>query len=127
MEKGNKIILVLGIIAFAAGFIVKSNYATFLKTAVQTEGKVVHVLGSSYQIRYFTADGAEKLVRGSGKSHGYHEGDIVKAWYPADVPDRVRFSDGRKGTRMLFGAGIFCVLMGIYPLFLKKKETPGAN
>lgn len=121
MEKGNKIILVMGIIALAAGIIVKSEYASFIKGAIQTEGKVVHVLGSSYRISYTIQDGTEKIRRGSGKGHSYHEGDIVKAWYSAENPDRVRFSDGKKAGNMLFGTAIFCILMGIYPLFLKKK------
>jgi hypothetical protein len=126
MEKGNKIILVLGVLAIAAGVIVSREAASFQKKAVFTEGKVVHVLGSSYSIMYTTMDGTEKTYRGSGKSHGYREGNRVNAWYKADNPDRVRFSDGKKMVRTLFIAGAFCILMGIYPLFMKKKETPAA-
>ncbi len=121
MEKGNKIILVLGILAIAAGVFVNFEASSFLKKATLTEGEVVHVIGSSYHIQYFTKDGTEKIYRGSGKSHGYHEGDIVRAWYKTDNPDRVRFSDGKKGSRTLWIAGIVCILLGIYPLFQKKK------
>ena len=121
MEKGNKIILVLGIIAIAAGIFVHYEASSFLGKATLTEGKVIHVLGSSYNISYLIADGTEKVLQGSGKQHGYHEGDIVRVWYRTDNPDRARLSDGRKGTRMLLGAGIVCILLGVYPLFLRKK------
>ena len=123
MEKGNKIILVLGILAIVAGILVSREAAAFRKKAVMTEGRVVHVLGSSYTIQYFTEGGEEKNYRGSGKSHGFREGNVVKAWYRSDNPDRVRFSDGRKGGRILFISGVFCILLGIYPLFQKKKAA----
>jgi hypothetical protein len=123
MEKGNKIILVLGILAIAAGVFVIFNSSSFLKKAVLTEGKVVHVLGSSYKIQYFTSDGAEKIYQGSGKTHGFREGNIISVWYRTDNPDRIRISDGKKGAKTLFIAGIVCLLLGIYPLFIKKKDN----
>ena len=121
MEKGNKIILVLGILAIAAGVFVSKEAAAFQKKAVFTEGRVVHVLGSSYHIQYQTRDGTEMTYRGSGKKHGYREGNSVKVWYNSENPNRVRFSDGKKAGRTLFIAGAFCILMGIYPLFMMKK------
>jgi hypothetical protein len=121
MEKGNKIIMVLGILAIAAGVAVHYNYSSFLKKATLTEGKVVHVLGSSYRIQYFTGDGTEKIYQGSGKSHGFREGNPIRVWYRTDKPDRVRLSDGKKGSRRLFTAGIACILLGVYPLFMKRK------
>jgi hypothetical protein len=120
MEQGNKIILVLGILAIGAGVFVKFESESFRKKAVITEGTVVHVIGSSYHIRYFTNEGTEKIYRGSGKTHGFREGNSVKAWYKSDNPDRVRFSDGKKGARMLFIGGTVCIILGLYPLFLKK-------
>lgn len=127
MEKGNKIILVLGILAIGSGILAKYEASSFQKKAVLTEGKVVHVIGSSYNIQYFTKDGAEKIYRGSGKTHGFREGNSVTVWYKADNPDRVRFSDGKKGVRTLIISGIVCVLLGIYPLFMKKKDNPVAS
>jgi uncharacterized membrane protein HdeD (DUF308 family) len=121
MEKGNKIVLILGFLAIGAGVFVFFEASSFQKKAVLTEGKVVHVLGSSYRIQYFTVDGTEKIYQGSGKTHGFREGNSVQAWYKADNPDRVRFSDGKKGAKTLFIAGIVCILLGIYPLFLKKR------
>jgi hypothetical protein len=127
MEKGNKIILVLGILAIAAGVFVIFEASSFQKKAVLTEGKVVWVLGSSFKIQYFTDDGTEKIYRGSGKTHGFREGNNVSVWYRADNPDRVRLSDGKKGAKTLFIIGIVCILLGIYPQFQKKIETPAAS
>lgn len=121
MEKGNKILLVLGILAIAAAVFVNYEAKSFLKKALLTEGKVVHVIGTSYKIQYFTNDGAEKIYQGSRKTHGLREGNIIKVWYRADNPDRVRLSDRKKSTRALLISGIVGVLLGIYPLFQKKK------
>ena len=123
MEQGNKIILVLGILAIAAGVFVIFEASSFQKKAKHTEDKVVHVLGSSYKIQYFTEDGTEKIYQGSGKTHGFREGNIVRVWYRTDNPDRVRFTDGKKGAKALFIAGIACILLGIYPLLLKKRNN----
>jgi hypothetical protein len=123
MEQGNKIILVLGIMGIAAGVFVNFEASSFQKKAVLTEGEVVHVLGSSYSIRYVTEDGSEKIYKGSGKTHGFREGNSVRAWYRKDKPDRVRFSDGKKGARTLFISGIVCILLGIYPLVMRKKDN----
>jgi uncharacterized membrane protein HdeD (DUF308 family) len=122
MEQGNKIILVLGILAIAAGVFVIFEASSFRKNAVLTEGKVVHVIGSSYKIRYFTDDGEEKIYQGSGKTHGFREGNSVTVWYKTDNPGKARLSDGKKGARTLFTAGIVCILLGVYPLLLKKKN-----
>jgi hypothetical protein len=124
MEQGNKIILVLGILAIVAGLFVKFEAASFQKKATLTEGKVIYVLGSSYKIQYFTDDGIEKIHRGSGKKHGFREGNRVKVWYKTDNPDRARLSDGKKGARTLLIISAFCILLGIYPLFMKKKVDP---
>jgi uncharacterized membrane protein HdeD (DUF308 family) len=121
MEKGNKIVLVLGILAIVAGVLVFSEASSFQKNAVLTEGKVVHVIGTSYKIQYFTTDGAENIYQGSRKTHGFHEGDVVKVWYKPDNPSRARLNNGKDVAKTIFIAGIVCVLLGIYPLFQKKK------
>lgn len=125
MQKGNVIILILGIIAIGAGIFVRFEAKSFNKGTRMTEGKVVHVLGSSYKIQYFTEDGTEKIKQGSGKTHGFREGMKFNVWYRTDNPDRVRLNDGKKAGKTLFIAGAFCILMGIYPLFLKKKGATG--
>jgi len=121
MEKGNVIILILGIIAIAAGIFVYFEATSFQEKASLTEGKVVYVLGSSYRVQYTTDDGTEKVKYGSGKNHGFREGASAMVWYNIDNPDKARLSDGRKGSRKIIIAGAFCILLGIYPLFLKKK------
>jgi hypothetical protein len=121
MLKGNYIILILGIIAIGAGIFVRFEAKSFHKKTIMSEGKVVHVLGSSYHIQYFTEDGTEKILRGSGKTHGFREGAAARVWYRSDNPDRARLNDGKKAGKTLFIIGAFCILMGIYPLFLKNK------
>lgn len=121
MEKGNKIVLVLGILAIAAAIFVYFEAKAYLEKAVLTEGKVVHVLGTTYRIQYYTSEGTEKIYYGSRKTHGLREGNTIKVWYRADNPDRARISDGKRGTRILFIIGVACLLLGISPLFLKKK------
>jgi hypothetical protein len=125
MQQGNKIILVLGILAIASGIFVIIEASSFQKKARLTEGKVVYVLGSSYRIQYFTDDGTEKVKNGSGKTHGYREGASARVWYRTDNPDKARLSDGKKSGKKIIFAGAFCILLGIYPLFMKKKEAPG--
>ncbi len=122
MEKGNKIILILGILALATGIYLTCDDNAFKKKAVFTEGKVVYVLGSRYNIQYFTGDGTEQTLRRSQKTHGYHEGDIVSVWYRNDKPGKARLSDAGKGSKKLFITGAFCILLGVYPLFQKMRE-----
>jgi hypothetical protein len=126
MEKGNKILLVLGILAIAAGIIISSEASSFMKTAVLTEGKVVHVIGTSYKIQYSTDDGLVKTYQGSRKTHGLREGNSVNIWYSTDNPDKVRLSDGKKGSRTFIIVGVVCILIGVTPLFLKKKDVPAS-
>lgn len=127
MEKGNKIILVFGILAIAVGIIVLFEASSFQKKATLTEGKVVYVLGSSYKIQYFTNDGIEKIYRGSGKTHEFREGNSVTVWYKTDNPDRVRFSNGKKAASTFLVGGIVCILLGIYPFLLKKKVNSASS
>ena len=122
MTKGNVIILILGIIAISAGIFVYFEASSFQNKARLTEGKVVHVIGSSYSIQYVTDDGTVKVKQGSGKTHGFREGANAKVWYSISNPDRARLSDGKKGGRKIIIAGAFCILLGIYPLLMKNKR-----
>jgi uncharacterized membrane protein HdeD (DUF308 family) len=124
MEKGNKIFLVLGILAIAAGIFILFEASSFQKTAVLTEGKVVHVIGTSYKIQYSTDDGSVRTYQGSRKTHGYREGNSIKIWYSTKNPDRVRLSDGKKGGRTFIIVGVVCIFFGVSPLFMKKKGIP---
>ena len=122
MQQGNKIILILGIIAIAAGIFVFIEATSFQKKAVLTEGKVVHVLGSSYRIQYFTKDGQEKIKYGSQKNNRRREGDSANVWYLPENPDKARFTDGRRSGKNVIIAGAFCILLGIYPLLMRRKK-----
>jgi hypothetical protein len=123
MQQGNRIILVLGILAIAAGIFVWFEASSFQKKAKLTEGKVIYVLSRTVKIRYFTDDGTEKIKSVSWKNNPFHEGQSIKVWYLPDNPDRARISDGKKGAKRIFIIGGFAILMGIYPLFLRKKGT----
>lgn len=123
METGNKIILVIGILAIGVGILVKYNSAAFQEKAVKTDGKVVHTLSSSYHIQYFTTEGTEHLYKGSQKNHKFREGNTLTIWYNSEKPDKIRLSDGKKTTRSILIAGFVCLLLGIYPLFTRRKAN----
>lgn len=125
MQQGNKIILILGIIAIAAGILIIVEASSYQKKARFTEGKVVYVLGSSFRIQYFTEDGTEKIKQASQKNNRRHEGDSANVWYLIENPDKARLSDGTKGGKKVIIAGVFGILLGIYPLFIRKKDTSG--
>lgn len=125
MKQGNKIMIVLGAIAIAAGIFVYFEASSFQKKAKLTEGKVVYVLGTSYKIQYVTEDGAEKIKQGSGKTHGYREGESANVWYSIDNPDKARLTDGKRGGKKMVIYGIIGAVLGIYPMLQRKKEAPG--
>ncbi|MCU0457080.1 MAG: hypothetical protein MUE74_12320 [Bacteroidales bacterium] len=125
MQQGNKIILVIGIIAIAAGIFVYSEASSFQKKAVLIEGKVIYVLGSSYRIAFNTEDGTEKVIEGSWKNNRLREGQGRDVWYLPDNPDKARITNGKKGGKKIVLAGVVCILLGVYPLFVRKRETAG--
>lgn len=125
MQKGNKIILIIGIIAIAAGIFVYSEASSFQNKAVLIEGKVIHVLGSSYKIGFITNEGTEEVIEGSWKNNRLREGQVRNVWYLPDNPDKARITDGKKGGKKILLTGVFCILLGVYPLFVRRKKTAG--
>lgn len=123
MKPGNKIVLIIGIIALVAGSFVISRELSFRKNALQTEGKVVSTLGSTFNVQYFTADGTEKVKRFTAKMNHYRAGDIKNVWYLPDNPDRASLSNDLSGGRTLIISGLFCLLLGFSPLLMKKTKT----
>lgn len=123
MKPGNKIVLVIGIIVLLAGSFVLSRELSFRKNALQTEGKIVSTLGSTFHVQYFIADGTEKVKRFSAKTNPYRAGDTKNVWYLPDNPDRARLSNDISGGKTLIISGLFCLLLGVYPLFMKKTKT----
>ncbi len=123
MLKGNKIALVLGLIALVAGIFVFRSELTFRKKAVQTKGIVVSTLGSTFDVQYAIVDGTEKVKRFSTKSNHNRAGDPKNVWYLPENPERAKLTNDTKGGRTLLQFAIVCLLLGVYPLFMKKKET----
>jgi hypothetical protein len=76
----------LGILAIVAGFLLKMEASSFQKKATITQGNVVHVLGSTYRIQFFTADGREKIYQGSGKNHKFREVIALKCGTKLIIP-----------------------------------------
>jgi len=127
MKQGNKIVLVLGIIALSVGIFVLSGELSFRKNSVQTEGKVISTLGSTFDVRYFTAEGVEKTKRFTAKMNPNRAGDVKQIWYLPDKTGKARLSNGTDGGSTLIISGLFCLLLGVYPLFLKNRETPAST
>lgn len=123
MLKGNKIALVLGLIALVAGIFVFRSELTFRKKAVQTQGVVISTLGSTFDVQYAIVDGTEKVKRFSTKSNHNRAGDPKNVWYLPENPERAKLTNDTKGGRTLLQFAIVCLLLGVYPLFMKKKET----
>lgn len=123
MLKGNKIALVLGLIGLAAGIFVFRSELTLRKKAVQTKGIVVSTLGSTFDVQYVVVDGTEKVKRFSTKSNHNRAGDPKNVWYLPENPERAKLTNDTKGGRTLLQFAIVCLLLGVYPLFMKKKET----
>jgi hypothetical protein len=121
MQQGNKIILFIGILTIALGIFFRYQSAAFIRNAIKTEGRAVNVRASNYYVRYQTADGTEKSVYRSQKQHGRHEGDLLTLWYKPDNPDKIRLSDGKKTSRNIILGGIACIILGVYPLFTRKR------
>jgi hypothetical protein len=65
MQKGNVIILILGIIVICSGIFVYFEASSFQKGARLTEGIVVHVPGSSYRIRLPEPQGVRPKKNGN--------------------------------------------------------------
>lgn len=123
MLKGNKIALVLGLIGLVAGIFVFRSELTFRKKAVQTQGVVISTLGSTFDVQYVVVDGTEKVKRFSTKSNHNRAGDPKNVWYLPENPERAKLTNDTKGGRTLLQFAIVCLLLGVYPLFMKKKET----
>jgi len=123
MKSGNKIVLIIGVIALVVGSFVISSELSFRKNSLQTEGKIVSTLGSTFHVQYFTADGTEKVKRFTAKMNPYRTGDTKNVWYLPDNPDRVRLSNEPDSGRTLIISGLFCLLLGVYPLFIGKTKS----
>lgn len=113
--------VVIGFVALAIGIAVISNELSFRKKAVNTEGKVIATLGSTFDVKYFIADGTEKIKRFSVKSNHNRPGDAKVIWYLPEKPYKARLSNGTNGGRILLTISLVCLLLGFSPLFMKTR------
>ena len=81
MKQGNKIVLLIGIIALLAGSFVLSRELSFRKNAVQTRGVVISTLGSAFDVQYIISDGTETAKRFTAKVNHNRAGDPKNVWY----------------------------------------------
>jgi hypothetical protein len=126
MQKGNKIMLVVGIIVLGIGAYVLSRELAFRKNAVETNGTVISTLGSTFTVQYITNDGIEKTKRFSVKTNTNRAGDAKQIWYLPDNPEKASLTNGTEGGRVLILSGLVCLALGIYPLFQKKRISTSA-
>ena len=125
MKPGNKIVLVIGIIALLAGSFVLSRELSFRKNAVQTRGVVISTLGSTFDVQYIISDGTETVKRFTAKVNHNRAGDPKIVWYLPENPKRAKLSNGTEGGSILLKVAFVCLLLGVYPLFMKKTKTAG--
>jgi len=126
MNTGNKILLVICGITFAAGIIIYLEAASFQKTAKLTAGTVVNSSMSRYEIKYTSDDGIERTSQRTHSSKGrkYHDGDKVKVFYQIADPDKTHTSDGKKGGKKVVFWGFILLLFNLTMIYFnRKKET----
>lgn len=124
MNKGNIILLVICILALAAGIAVYLEASAFQKSAKITEGTVVRSEISYYYVQYFSDDGAERIYRGSHtKNKKYRTNDKLKVFYQADNPDKARITDGVKTGKTIIIVAILLLLLDLYLIYSNRKKS----
>jgi len=130
MKTGNKIFFVLSALTILAGIIIYVEAASYRKNAKITDGKVINTGISSYEVHYTSDDGVERVYKGnhgSSKGWNYHDGDIVKVFYKADIPDKMRFSDGVRFGRKVLIIGTIMLLSNLLLVYSDRKRTKSDN
>jgi hypothetical protein len=129
MKPGNKILFVLCAIAAAVGVVIYLEASAFQKSAKVAQGTVVNSRLSSYEIRYFSADGIERTYKGtqSGKGRKYHDGEKIKVFYSIDNPDKCRISDGIKGGKKVLFWTLILLLFNLFSVYQGRKKDKTEN
>jgi hypothetical protein len=127
MNQGNKILLILCIIALIAGVAVIFEASAFQKKAKITTGIVDNSRISSYHVIYKSDDGVEHNLYISAKNHRRHDRDQIKVFYRIDNPDKARISDGIKGGRKIIIVAIVLLLFDLYLIYTNKKRKKAAD
>lgn len=125
MKPGNKIFFVICAITLIAGILVYREASAFQKTATITTGTVTNSSLSTYEVRFTSADGIERIYNGRHGSKGkkYHNDDTLKVFYQTDNPDNVRIIDGVRFGKNIIKAGIIMVLFNILSVYFDRKKT----
>lgn len=129
MKAGNKILFVICAVAAVAGVIIYLEASSFQKTAKITQGVVVSSSMSSYEIRFNSEDGVERIIRGTHSSKGkrYHDGEQVKVFYQTDNPDKSRISDGVKGGKKVLFWTFILILFNLLSVYFGRKKDKSEN
>jgi hypothetical protein len=130
MKSGNKIFFVLCALTIIVGFIIYLEASIYQKKSKITDGTVINTGISSYEIHYSSDDGVKRVYKGNhGSSKGwhYHDGDIVKVFYKADNPDKMRYSDGVRFGRKVVIIGIIMLLSNLLLVYSNRKRTKLEN
>jgi hypothetical protein len=115
MKQGNKILLVLSLIAIIAGMAIFFEASSWQKKCKVTEGIVTARDTRYYTVKFKSDDGIEHSYKGlQSKNKKYYIGDKFKVFYQADNPENARFHDGKKGGRTIIIVGILMLLLDIY-------------
>jgi len=125
MNTGNKILLVICGIIFAAGVIIYLEAASFQKTAKLTTGTVVNSNMSRYEIKYTSDDGIERTIYRTQSSKGgrTQNGLKIKVFYQIADPDKTHTSDGKKGGKKVVFWGFILLLFNLTLIYLNKKKN----
>ncbi len=126
MKTGNKIFFVLCALTIIVSAIIYLEASIYQKKAKITDGTVINTGISSYEIHYTSEDGVERVYKGnhgSSKGWSYHDGDVVKVFYKADNPDKMRYSDGVRFGRKVVIIGIIMLLSNLLLVYSNRKRT----
>ena len=130
MRTGNKIFFVLAAVTILAGVIIYLEAASYQKTAKITTGTVFNIGLSQHEIHYTSDDGVKRVYKGAhGSSKGWHyrDGDLVKVFYKADNPDKMRISDGIKTGKNIVKIGFIMLLFNLLLLYFDRKRRKLEN
>ena len=130
MKTGNKIFFVLCAITIIAGAIIYLEASIYQKKSKITDGTVINTGLSNYEIHYTSDDGVERIYKGnhgSSKGWNYHDGDIVKVFYKADNPDKMRFSEGVRFGKKVVKIGVIMLLFNLFLVYTDRKRTKSEN
>lgn len=127
MYKGNLILLVICLIAMAAGTAVFFEASAYQKKAKVTVGTVNDRRISSYHVIYKSDDGAEHNMYVSAKNNKYNDGEKIKVFYQPNNPDNARITDGKKVGKVIIIIAFVMLLLDFYLIYVNRKKIKESN